>query len=114
MNINNIINYLKKNLNLPDLDYNDKFTIQQNLVSEFRTSHRWILQDFIYKSIIKKDDSLLTQLILGYTCRILCGIFGMNIYKILTNNLINYYYAIILAFIGSIYIFINKFINNKN
>lgn len=72
----------------------------QNLISEYRTFHRWIIQEILYKSLVTEDYGVFYNILYASSCRILSGIIGVNIYEQYTkNNLYLYLLLVILAII---------------
>lgn len=79
-----------------------------HLVSEYKSSHRWLLQEILYTMFVNKNMGIFQNILFGISCRILSGIISMNIYEYTKYNL----YIYLLLVILSIFIFINYICRN--
>ena len=82
-----------------------------NLISEYRTFHRWLLQEILYKSLVTEDYGIFYNILFATACRILAGILGLTIYDQYTKN--NLYLYLILVIIAII-IFSHYILKKKN
>jgi len=82
-----------------------------NLISEYRTFHRWILQEILFKTLVTQKYGVFYNMLFSMSCRILAGTIGVNIYEQYTKN--NLYIYLILVII-SVIIFCHYILSKKN
>ena len=82
-----------------------------NLISEYRTFHRWLLQEILFKTLVTQNYGIFYNILFSMSCRILAGIIGVNIYEQYTRN--HLYIYLILGII-SIIIFCHYTLTKKN